>query len=693
MIALLNPKALALAALALPIVLLHMLRLRREERPISSAFLWQGLVFQREANAPWQRLRLSWLLLLQLLTLAALVLALARPYLTVHTLARGHVVLLLDASASMSASDVAPSRFARAQQMALEMIERLGADDTMTVIRVADVPEVLAASTRDRLTLRQAVQRAHVGPAAADWEAALTLAATGAADVERLDVVILSDGGLPPDLPPIPGRVRYVPIGERGDNVALSALAVTARAGRAPQLFAQIANYGDADAEVILDLRLDDGSAIYTARRYSVPAGGTVDIFGIALPADFRSVTARLTLPHDAPIPDYLAADNRAFAVPPRVGAGRVLLVTAGNPFLEHAFRSLRGVQLFRADPSGALPEDGFDLYVFDGVLPDVWPQGDLLLVNPPHGGEFFTLGEAYQPQGPLRAAPSDARVQGLDAFLGTVTVARARQIAAGDWAQTLIWAGERALLVAGELDGRRVAILPLDARYPNTDWVLQPAWPLLIAELAAWFSPPRITDAEATLTPGQAVSVRFLQNADRAVVALPNGERVTLRPQGNSAAIFAETRATGLYRVTLWRGEELLGEELFAVNLFAPTESAIAPREQITVGAQTITRAAAEETARRELWRWAAGAALALLVLEWWAAHRRRRPPRLRWGNVALEGGVFGGDLAPRTPLRGGAARRPPPSARTSDATSLRSRRPRARRKWRFPWRREACP
>ncbi|NJL94183.1 MAG: hypothetical protein HC915_10875 [Anaerolineae bacterium] len=50
---------------------------------VSSNFLWQQLVQDREANAPWQRLRFSWLLLLQLLILAALVLAIMRPYLEV----------------------------------------------------------------------------------------------------------------------------------------------------------------------------------------------------------------------------------------------------------------------------------------------------------------------------------------------------------------------------------------------------------------------------------------------------------------------------------------------------------------------------------------------------------------------------------------------------------------------------------
>ena len=53
------------------IVAFYMLRLRRPERPVSSTFLWQQLVRDVEANAPWQRLRRSLLLLLQLLLAVA----------------------------------------------------------------------------------------------------------------------------------------------------------------------------------------------------------------------------------------------------------------------------------------------------------------------------------------------------------------------------------------------------------------------------------------------------------------------------------------------------------------------------------------------------------------------------------------------------------------------------------------------
>jgi hypothetical protein len=626
----LSPLAFALGALALPIIALYMLRLRRVEQPISSTFLWQQLVRDREANAPWQRLRFNWLLLLQLLALAALVVALARPFQAISTIAGGRIVLLLDASASMGATDVTPSRFAQARQVALEMVNALGAGDTMTVIRVAAVPEVLAAASRDRMVLRQAIEDAEPSDASADWLAALTLAAGGAVGVSELKVVIVSDGGLPLDLPPVPDDVRYVPVGAEAGNLAISALATASLPGRSPQLFARISNYGDQDTEVILDVRLDGSDVLYTARRYAVPARGYVDIFDVELPPDFATLAAHLTMPARAAGRDYLPADNRAYAVRDRAGAGRVLLVTEGNLFLEQILRSLRGVELFKMAPADALPAEPFDLVVLDGTLPAALPAADLLLVNPPTGTTFFQIGAERAQIGTMAVHPDDPRARNLGVYMETVRVARFRELSAIPWATTLVSVDGLPLVAAGEVDARQVAILPFDARYPNTDMVLQPAWPILIAELAAWFSPPRITDAPASLSPGSPVTVRFIEDADEAIIRLPDGSSVRMKA-GASTAAFAGTLTPGLYEVTLRQGGAEVRREFFAVNLFDAAESAIAPRHSIRVGIVEIGRDVREETGRREFWPWVVGAGLALLAVEWWAYHRAlRRSPRL---------------------------------------------------------------
>ena len=97
----LAPSALLFGLLAVPIIAMYLLRLRGSERRVSSTFLWRRIVRDIEANTLWQRLRRNLLLFLQLLALAALVLALARPYFRGVSGILGDLVLVLDASASI----------------------------------------------------------------------------------------------------------------------------------------------------------------------------------------------------------------------------------------------------------------------------------------------------------------------------------------------------------------------------------------------------------------------------------------------------------------------------------------------------------------------------------------------------------------------------------------------------------------
>src|SRR5205814_6331182 len=107
----LAPMALWFAA-AIPVVILfYLLKRKRVVKLISSTLLWQKFLAETQASAPFQRLRHNWLLILQILMLALIIFALARPYFTGQSRSSRLRVVILDASASMQSTDEKPSRF------------------------------------------------------------------------------------------------------------------------------------------------------------------------------------------------------------------------------------------------------------------------------------------------------------------------------------------------------------------------------------------------------------------------------------------------------------------------------------------------------------------------------------------------------------------------------------------------------
>jgi Ca-activated chloride channel homolog len=625
----LAPLSLLFGLLAVPIVLLYMLRLRRREVLVSSTLLWRKLLRDREANAPWQRLRRNLLLILQLLILAALVFALARPFIPVPSVVSGSVVVVLDASASMRATDVPENRFEAARRVVAAWIDDLGGDDRMTLILAGRTPRVLASASDDRDALHAALEA--VGPEAgsADWEAALALAGGAAQGFSDAQVIIVSDGGLPENLPSLPVEIIYVPVGASGENLALLALATRRLApaaaasddgeGARTQLFASVANLGIEDQSALLSLELD--GALYDSRRITV-AGGERTNLTWELQPGIETVRARL----GEQSVDYLALDDEAQAVVEGGSSNRILLVSTGNIFLEQAFRAFPGVQLFVAGPDAPLAP-GFDVYVLDGVeLPDTPPAAPLLIVNPPPAtdNELLRVTGVFSDTAVVNRADS-ALLQFVE--WGGVDVRVAREVVA-PWARLLLTAGGGPLLLAGEAGGRRVVILPF--ALADSDLPLHIAFPVLIANITSWLNPGRAFDAPAGLAPGDPVAITPGPDTTAVLVEKPDGTR-WLQPVEGGPVVFGETEQPGLYHVILRSrgGERSAGR--FAVNLFQPGESRLLPASSLRLGQSTVEQPEnGDNIGQREFWRWLVAVAVIVLLVEWWVYFRGTRLPAI---------------------------------------------------------------
>jgi Ca-activated chloride channel family protein len=617
---LLAPLALIGGLILAPIIVaMYLLKLRREDRPVSSTFLWQRMVRDVEANAPWQKLRRNILLLLQLLLLALLVFALARPFFRTAGIAGRNLIVIIDRSASMSATDVAPSRLDAAKRQAIALIDQLPDGGRATVIAAGGQMDVPAAATTDRRQLRQAING--ITPrngGGSDLSQALTLASALAAREAESEVAIISDGNvkIPPDLK-VPATVRYFPIGARRDNVAISALAL--QPGPAGQtLFAQATNYGPDPVTRRMDIYLD--GSLFNAYELDLPAGRDQAIV-VDVPAQVAIAEARLASEGDQAA-DALPLDDRAWAAGSGGSATTVRIVGPGNTFLERALGLLPGIRVTLAPTSTTTFTETaaqVPLTIFDRVVPPTLPAGNLLFIAPPRSTEFFSVtGELEFP--PLRPAPGEDPLL-RNVSLSEVSVLKAARLVPGAWARTVVDSDGGPLLAAGEKDGRRVVVLAFDLR--NSDLPLQVAFPLLISNVVSYLAPGSGADA-TQLVPGQPLAIPVDKTVTEVRLTRPDGQElpleVTRGPTGDGQAIYADTDALGVYTVEQRAGDQVLARQRYTVNLFSAEESRIARKDELNVAQMSGQQVAStgERVGRHEIWRWLAAAALALLVIEW---------------------------------------------------------------------------
>ncbi|MFT5423308.1 MAG: hypothetical protein ACI89L_001085 [Phycisphaerales bacterium] len=195
------------AAIAIPaLLILYFLKLRRKTVEISTTLLWRQAIQDLQANAPFQKLRKNILLLLQLLALAAVILAIAQPRSNVEASQGKRYVLMIDRSASMSAIDpeTGKTRLELAKEAATEAIDAMSDGGVFGSAEQADQAMILAFdSTGDPLTkftgdknqLRAAVESIRPTDSLSSIAEAYKLAQAG-----RPKRVLLDDaGGTSPD--------------------------------------------------------------------------------------------------------------------------------------------------------------------------------------------------------------------------------------------------------------------------------------------------------------------------------------------------------------------------------------------------------------------------------------------------------------------------------------------------------------
>ena len=601
-------------ALILPAILvLYLFKRKVENQLVPSILLWQRNLQGREAVRPWEKLRRNLLLLLQLLAALLLVLALMRPAVPTGGVSAPHVILVIEQSGSMLAREGEETRFARAVQTARQLVEELGSGQTVTLIEAGREPRVRIAQSGDRQALLRELQALVPQAGRSDTAAAMSLAAAISADRPGSGVIWLGDGRTegfdPAALPAISGSFRFLQMGAMRENTSLAAFAVQPTAAGAEALV-RIDNKGTQPSSGSVAI-YDQADNLLDAGRFSVEAGESAALSFAALPESpfYRAVIE--------PERDGLLEDNQRFAIPFAAGVGKAVLVSPeGNRFLHQALQTAGRLEVEIHPDMPRQSDLARDLWVFDGVVPESLPDGNILLIAPNRKTDWLPYGGTRELDGlPQAVMPNNPLLQYVD--WTDVHVAKTSVLGEMAGLEPLVRAGGTDLVKAGTVDGRRIVIVAFDLH--DSDLPLRPAFPIFMQNALGWLSPAQAAPISSA-TPGEMLNIPLTPGAKSRALIEPGGQRQELAVQGTHFLYQVPDRI-GLYQLQ----EELdtgVRNRYFSVHP-DERESDIAPvalfaGTKLAEQAEDRERKAGEPAGSRELTIWLAALALLFVFAEW---------------------------------------------------------------------------
>ena len=449
MFALLLPKALWLAAAAVPLVLLYVLKTRRRKVRVASAAMYDLARREAAARDPWKRLTPELALLLQLLALLLLVLAFARPVSKGAALDADAVVIVIDRSASMgsrvrpTATDKdgsAPTRLTRAKEKGLELLDQLGVGAEIAVVVAGRDSRVVSTLQRGTRGARDAILAIEVGMVEGDLEPSLDVARDLLRNRGgRRRVLLITDGALaraPTWLDEEGGPALDVVTvdappagGAREGNVGIVRLDIrraTSELGDRVDVGVVLAAFG-APAEGstrYATLRRIDRTQALDAQKVEIGASGRAGAtLGFKPAADGSDELATLVV-ELSPNDGLLLDDSAQIVVPPprRMPVTLASLGVGGATWIGKALSADPDVKLTKIN-TGELVRAAVEPWSFI-VVADNCPLsapggGDILVVNPPPGpcaGRLVGQAVSGADLPPITSwSPSDPRLRYVD--------------------------------------------------------------------------------------------------------------------------------------------------------------------------------------------------------------------------------------------------------------------------------------
>ncbi len=680
----LSPTSLFLFGLAIPIIALYILKLRRRREPVSTLMFWEQLFKERQTTSLFQRLKHLLSLLLQLLFLALLVLAIARPQFAFITKSARQLILIIDNSASMNAAlkldpdnPSSETRLDSTKEQALQLVQGLRFMDEMTVISNHKQPTIRTPFTSHQKTLREAIESIDPTDIRTDLKPAVDLAYTIAETKPNPEIVIMSDfhavsektitlfQDTQSESQPSEEeqesvekpKLHLIRIGEDNDNVGITQFRVRKSIVNVfdYETLLTVVNASDEEKKCSVELYFND--SLFDVRPYTLaPGEKKSEIF-----SNFAFEGGELKAVLDTT--DALLSDNVAYATLPKRKQISVLLVTEENPFLEKVLSVDEELNLNVMNPSEyeSSPKTA-QVVIFDRYSPTNIGDGNFMFIYPPKSENTteedvqdtaltWDIGEALDT--PIITDWERTHPILQHVHLENVLIGEAYQITPPSTAQILARSFESPVLFIDVAQNRKVVFVAINIL--QSDLPLRIAFPVIIANTIQWFQHDqgiqeyhlqtgevlryKFDSDYPTITETEQVEESPTGNSQQTLMITGPGDKSWEIPIENDEMLFDHTQQAGFYKVTdsdttiiSDADEQNTNEEeteepkqLWAVNIASETESHIGITDEIEDMLTDSEVLIGSSFFRYPPWIYLILLAVGLTVVEWFLYQRRR--------------------------------------------------------------------
>ena len=606
------------------LILIYILKPKYQDKKVSSTYIWKLSLKYAKRKVPWQWLKNSLLFVIQLLIFAAFAFMLTRPNIVLAS-TEGEKIVVLDVSASMTAEMDATSPFERSKKEIASLADAtIGSGNKFTVIIAADEASFAVRRTESAGFVRQKLSEVDCTLTEPNINAAMELAEVVLVENPYAEVHLYTDHDYDES-----GKVTVHNMSKNEWNLAF--LDLTAKRVDGKYVFtAEIASYGQG-AEFSVGLNVDGKAQV--PKLANCEANSTVKVVW-----DNTNVTsyekAKVTLQG---VTDTFSYDNEYQLFNYATERFQVQLVSDDPGFLLRSLQAVGTCDITVVNENTPAQTSGFDLYVYDGYLPDDRPtDGTVWLVNPPFDDVEFSgallndWGLAFNSRrvGKFNLSSSGGTSETYNTImrsvsLSNVLVTEFSEIETYEGYETIMLCDGNPILLAKNDDGLKTVVLAFDIHM--SDLPLNPYFSILVKNICTYALTPTV--AGTVYTAGDTVRIHARANTVSMTVKAVYANGTEEEKQISAYSVDLEALAPGSYTVTQVLSNGKIVTNNFFVRI-SKGESAFGKTEGMLKNPVVFTEGVENTNAQKdtkEIYIYLAAAMLVIVCIEWGLQYREQ--------------------------------------------------------------------